>query len=175
MGRVCNVCRSLHRTEYEHMRFVERKSIKEIQEYAKEKYGEDIGYYSFVRHFNNHVEVYLNELRKSSQLRQKVLRESIRKDIQIAQRLTRNLEICSNKIESLVQSASLSKDEEKVLLDYLAETRLIIEELLKWSSKIQLEPAKEDIFTRILYCMEDFPPELIEKFRERWENFGSSS
>ena len=169
--RTCTVCSSPHRTEYEKMRFEERKTIKEIWKYANEHYGENIGYYSFVRHFNNHVESVIQEMKKASKLREKILQEEIKKDIRIAKQLTRNLEICAQKIESKLQQGDLSPKDEKILLDYLAETRLIIEELLKWSNKINIQPEEENIFERIIYCMQDFPEELIMKFKERWDNY----
>ena len=65
----------------------------------------------------------------------------------------------------------LSPEEEKLLLSYLAETRLIIEELLRWSEKLELEEEKEPLVEKIIHCMRDFPPELIEKFLERWEEY----
>lgn len=172
MGRTNIVASSPHRAEYEKMRFEDRKSIKEIWIYAKEKYGEDVGYYSFQRFFKSHDRL-MSEMKKASKLRARVLEEEIRKDIKIAQELTKNLDICREKIEDYSQREHLDQVETRALLGFLGETRLIIEELLKWSSKIKIQPKTEDIFNRILYCMSDFSKEDIEKFQERWIEYES--
>jgi len=172
MGRYCKVCMSTHRDEYESMRLEKGLDVKEIWKYAIDKYNENISYASFQRHFKHHVEEYIETIKRVNKLRDRIVKEEIKKDIEIAKQLRRNLEICSEKIESIIDKGDLSKEDESILLDYLGETRMIIEQLLKWSSKIQLQTASEDeIYNRILNCIRDFPYELIVKFKSRWEHW----
>ena len=171
--KTCRVCSSPHRDEYEEMRFKQNRQIKDIWIYAKNKYNEDLGYYCFVRHFK-HVENEMNALKKTSRLRQQIVEEEIKKDIEIAQRLRRNLEICAQNIEKYARREDLTPEEEKSLLEFISKSTLIIEELLKWSKQLDVTPRTEDVFKRILYCMADFPVELVKKFEERWRNYGLS-
>jgi hypothetical protein len=157
------------------MKLEENKSIKEIWEYANKVYNENISYSAFQRHFRYHVEEIIKASKRASRLRTRVLREELYKDIKIAQQLRRNLEICSEKIESLLKQERLSREDEKTLLDFLGETRQTINLLLQWSSKINIEPMSEEkIFERIIACMSDFPIEYIQKFKERWNAYESS-
>jgi len=32
---------------------------------------------------------------------------------------------------------------------------------------------KEDIFNRIIYCMKDFPSNIIEEFERKWNEYSS--
>jgi len=167
----CVVCMSPHRTEYERLRLEKNWTYPQLSKYAKEKYNEDILPASFSYHFRMHCQPYIERMKKASKYRREVVKAQIKKDIMIAKQLTKNLEICANKIQEKLKQENLSPEEEKLLLSYLAETRLIIEELLRWSEKLELEEEKEPIVEKIINCMRDFPPELIEKFLERWEEY----
>jgi len=172
--KTCKLCLSPNRVEYEEMRFKKNKSIKEIWTYASSVKGENINYYVFQRHFYKMMDG-LDAVHKSSKLRNDIIEEEIKKDIEISQRLRRNLEICADNIEKYAKRDDLTVEEEKSLLDFIGKTSLIIDELLKWSKQLDFKPKSEDIFEKILYCIHDFPEHLIEKFKERWSSYGSSS
>jgi len=165
----CKVCMSIHRQEYERLKLEKHMTNVAISKYAKEKYNEDIPHWTFAYHFKAHCQPYIESLVKSSRYRKEVVRAQIKKDIVIARQLTKNLEICADKIREKLHKGELTKDEEKLLLDYLAETRLTIEELLRWSEKLKLEEEEPTTLERIVNCMKDFPPEYIELFLKRWE------
>jgi len=61
------------------------------------------------------------------------------------------------------------------LLKWLEEARLTIDQILRWRDKLEFpEISAEDIGDKIVECMKDFPPELIEKFLERWKQYVES-
>jgi hypothetical protein len=56
MGRICLVCNSSHRQEYDNMR-LEGKSVKDVYYFATNMYHENLRYYHFQKHFQNHLGV----------------------------------------------------------------------------------------------------------------------
>jgi hypothetical protein len=70
----------------------------------------------------------------------------------------------------------MEESDEKLLLEYIEEARLIIEELLRWSKELKLkEEEPTNLEARFVECMKDFPPELVKKFLDRWKSYGSNS
>ena len=174
--KTCRVCSSLHREEYEKMKLVENRTAKDIHEYSM-KYNEEIGYYSFVRHFR-HTKVQLDELKKSSKLRNKIVEESIQKDIAIVQRIQQNLDICDQLIGGFVDEGKLREldpDDFKLLFTAMSQCRLVIDQMLKWRKDVNVQTNTTDLFEKILFCMNDFPLEQIVKFKERWEAYDTAS
>lgn len=169
----CRVCLSPYREIYDELRLKQNKTIKEIWIIATTKYNDPIGYYSFVRHFE-HLEKEKDSLIQYSKVRDQIVKESIEKDIEAAKRIRANLQICAERIEKYAKQESLTREEEKSLLEFIHESTLLIEQLLKWGEKLNIQPAPTDIFQRILDCMKDFPPELIDKFAERWNKYESN-
>lgn len=171
MGRYCLVCQSPHVDEYNKLRLA-GKPIKEIWAYSVNQYNEVLKYWNFAKHFQ-HVEEVVESSIKEDKLRQTVIRENVKKDIAIVRRMTANLEMLNDKIQE--KKDLVSVDDERLLLGYLAESRMVIEQLIKWGSKLELSVDDNEIYNRILKCMEDFPADLVEKFIIRWkEQLGSS-
>jgi hypothetical protein len=172
MGRSCMVCGSPHKTEYDKLR-VEGTPIKDIAELAQNKYGEKhLAYHCFQRHFADDLEIVINEQVKASKLREQVVKENIKKDIEIAKMLTKNLGIVADKIEEYANKDIDTIDDLELLLKFMGESRLIIEQFLKWSAKLEIRVDDTDTFTKIMKCIEDFPADLIAKFAERWKDYG---
>lgn len=178
MGRTCSVCNSIHKAEYERMRFEEGKNIKEIWIYARSKYNEQFSYHSMQRHLL-HAKQYVQASIEVNKLRKKVIEESMKKDIEIVTRIERNLGICDRVINesttSIKENEVLTEEIIKVLFQGLTETRHIIELLLKWQKQINLQPKESDIEDRIMYSIQDFPLELKKKFLDRWESYGNTT
>jgi len=160
---------SPYRDEYEKMRFEQGRTIKEIWELSQSR-GEKIGYYAFQRYFKK-MEDELDTIKKSSKLRQKIIQEQLKKDIEISQRITRNLQICDRLITPLIEKETLTKEDAKILFEAMTETRLIIDQLLKWHKELNITPKESDIEKRIMYCLKDFPVDLKKKFLERWNMY----
>ena len=177
MPKLCKLCYSPHRLEYEAM-FMKGSTLVDIQKYAKEKYGEEYSYSTVQRHFQKHVKEIVEKRLKSELAHSEYLKTKLKENLQVAERLVRNLRICDEQLQAAIQVgvSNLTPDEKKILLQYIAEIRQTVELLLRWSEKIQTEPLKEeDIFERILFCLQDFPPELIQKFKARWVEFNLGS
>jgi len=160
---------SPYRDEYERMRFKENRTIKEIWLLSQSR-GENIGYYAFQRYFKK-LQNELDTVKKSSKLRQKIIEEQLKKDIEISQRITRNLQICDRLITPLIEKETLTKEDAKILFEAMTETRLIIDQLLKWHKELNISPKESDIEKRIMYCLQDFPLDLKKKFLERWNMY----
>jgi hypothetical protein len=173
LGRYCFVCASAHKVEYNKLRS-EGMQVRKVMDYAHATYPEDmhLKYYHFQKHFQNDLDLIVNEQVNNSKLREKIVTEAIKKDIEIAKRLTANLEIIDDRMEALANKELLLKEDQELLLKYMGESRLIIEQFLKWSSKLEIKSDDTDTFTKIMKCIEDFPPDLIAKFAERWKDYG---
>jgi len=176
LARTCLVCLSPNRSTYDSwfLKGIDGKrvTVKTIWRQAKLKFNEEIPYTSFVNHFRRHVEYVVKERVKSSKLREQIITEEIKRDIRIAKELTRNLDLCNQMINSLKTQLD-DPEKYKLMLDVLSETRLIIEQFLRWGSKLRLEfeEEKEDVWDRIKFCLKDFPPDLIYEFTMRWEQY----
>lgn len=66
----CKVCQSPHRVEYEQMYLDKGMYVKDIWRYAVTKYGENISYPAFSRHFRYHVKQALEIQKKLDRERQ---------------------------------------------------------------------------------------------------------
>lgn len=119
----------------------------------------------------NHVEVLVNESVKASKLRDQYIKEVVKKDMDILRMFSKSLDIVTENL--LAKAEHLDNPlEEEMYLRFAAEQRLLIEQYLKWGSKLQIQDTSEDTFRKILKCMEDFPIDLIAKFSERWNEDG---
>jgi len=160
------------------MRFEEGKNVKEIWIYARSKYNEPFSYHSMQRHLL-HAKQYVQASIEVNKLRKKVIEESMKKDIEIATRIERNLGICDRVINeraaSLKENDMLTEEDLKVLFQGLTETRHIIELLLKWQKQLNLQPKESQIEDRVMYSIQDFPLELKKKFLDRWEAYGKAT
>jgi len=158
--------------EYEKM-YLQGTPMLQIQKYAEAQYGEKYSYSTLQRHFSKHVKPVVEAKLKTARAHEEYIKAQIRKDIEIAKRLTRNLQILDDKIKEFLDAGeSLDPKEKQVLLQYLAEIRQTIELLLKWSDRIQTEPLdEEEIFERILYCLQDLGPEQLKQFKKRWVEY----
>lgn len=167
MPKLCRVCYSKHRDEYEDM-FLRGIPIIKIQQYALEKYNEKYSYTSMHRHLTKHVKAVVEARVKSEVAQDEYIKAQLEKGGEVAKRLINNLKICDERIRELLQS-ELSQEDKKILLQYLGEVRQTIELLLRYMDRIQLKREDENaIFNKILYCMQDFPVEFLEKFKKKW-------
>jgi hypothetical protein len=173
MGRSCYVCNSPNRSEYDKLR-LEGMPVKEIwRSIAIGKYNENkLQYHHFQKHFQNHVELLVNETIKANRLRDQVIKEVVKKDIEIVKTFSHNLEMVTDKVDTIVKEMddldSIMKYGE-MFVKLTTESRMIIEQFLRWSSKLNIQDTSEDVFNTIIKCMYDFPPELLENFAERWK------
>lgn len=164
MGRNCLVCQSLYEDEYSKLYRLGKKT-SEILKYSKGK-GDSFSYNSLSRHLKFHSR---NKQVSNREDRDKLLKEELRSTINIVRKLNKSLEICSSKIDSLMNENSPE------LLKYLSETRMTIETLRNFLKDFNIKEIdqKEDIFNRIIYCMKDFPSNIIEEFERRWNEYSS--
>jgi len=174
MPRRCKVCSSPHRLEYEKMYLEEKKRIKEIWIIARNKYNEKISYDAMRRHMRNHVDYYLKLEKRIKEEKQRLYERIIKQDLKAAERLVKNLEICSDRIEELARRKDLTPKDQELLLKWLSETRLLAEEIIEWGQKIDFTLPSEDsdtIVDIIKDVIKDFPEEYQILLIERLENY----
>jgi len=173
MPRRCKVCDSPHRAEYERLYLEERLPITDVYKIAVHKYGETFSYDALRRHMRNHVDFYMELRKRIDKERKELYSRVLRQDIMVAEQLLENLKICQQKIESLAKKQQITPKDEQILLKWLGEARLTIEEILKWKDKIQWEEPKgsEEMIDVILRIIADFPEEYQIMFKERWEQY----
>jgi len=165
MGRNCLVCQSLYEDEYSKL-YSLRKKVSEILEYSRGK-GDSFSYNSLSRHLKLHTGTKVSNRGD----RDKLLKEELASTVNIVRKLNKSLEICSSKIDNLLDNNA----PDQTLLKYLSETRMTIETLRNFLKDFNIKEIdqKEDIFNRIIYCMKDFPSNTIEEFERRWNEYSS--
>jgi hypothetical protein len=166
VGRRCLCCDSLYEDEYSKL-YGMGKKVSEILEYSRGK-GDTFSYNSLVRHLKLHSR---NKQVSNREDRDKLLKEELGSSVNIIRKLNKNLEVCSSRIDSLLEGSSPNSE----LLKFLGETRMTIQTLRNFMKDFNIKEIdqKEDIFNRMLYCMHDFPPDIIEKFSTRWNEYNS--
>jgi len=164
MGQKCLVCQSLYEDEYSKL-YGMGKKVSEIFSYSRGK-GDTFSYNSLARHFKK-----CSKNRRVSDPKQRdaLVKEEINTTISIVRKLNKNLEVCSNKIDSLLEGSSPNSE----LLKFLGETRMTIQTLRNFMKDFNIKEIdqKEDIFNRIIYCMKDFPSSIIEEFERKWNEY----
>jgi len=106
--------------------------------------------------------------KEASKLREKEVEKEIYKTIDAAKILRRNLDRCNEQFEQLrdVRDKTIRAEIRKII--NLSNDTLSL--ILRFLDKIQIKPkiTEEDIFEKIVHCMKDFPPDLIIKFTQAW-------
>ena len=174
MGRQCYVCFSPHRQEYEEMKLQQKRTLKEIANYARSQYGEEFSTAALSRHLTEHCEKYIQVAVESNRNREKVIKSEITKDMEAAQLLTKNLRLCADMIGSLSlkfqETGEYDPETEKSLRYWLAETRQTIELALKFYDRVQeTKREPEDIMPKIEKALVILPEEWQSKFLEALE------
>lgn len=172
MGRICTICHNEHKKEYEQWFNDGNTNVMDIYRKAKLMHNNAISYGSFAEHFKNHVKLPKYLEREIDDERKRLYSKILKQDLTIAEQLMNNLELCSNKIKAFADKEGMTDTDERLLISYLGETRLLTEEILKWKDKIEWqEPedvkAMED---RVLEIFKEIniPIEYSVKFRDKW-------
>ena len=175
MGRSCRVCLSPYRVRYDELR-LKGFDIKEIWRISRAEYKEDIPLYSFYYHFENHLENIIKEGEKAYLQREKQIEKTVTESIEAAQMLKRNLELCNQQL-ALLSDKVIEPEARREIRDIIFKSNQTAEILLRFIDKIQIKPKETEGGTleKVLYCMQDFPPELMIKFTERWKNYGHTT
>ena len=171
MGKSCHVCLSSNRAIYDKLR-MEGREVKLIWRLSKTDYKDNINLHSFYYHFQNHLENIIEEGVKASKFREKQIEKEIYQSIEAAMALRQNL-VLSNKQLEMLKDKMDDPEVRKEIRDIMFKSNQTIELILRFIDKLQSRPkdSTENVFEKIIFCMKDFPPELILKFTERWKDY----
>lgn len=146
---------------------MQNKSLSEIWRVAKTEKGEDISYASFQRHFQSHFKPMLDKARVKEKTRNEILSKVLQQDMEIAKKIRDHLQIIEKQIEKY-RNMDLEPEDAKVLQEWINQSRLSIEQLLKHEDRLMpKQTTVEDLSLKLLKIVEDFPPEYLAKFNER--------
>jgi len=173
MGRICKVCWSPHRPEYDE-KIIQGWEIKEVwRRLAIAKYNEKFSYESMRKHAKNHVKALIRSSIEASKLRQKTIDEEIKKSIEVSTQLRRNLQLCNDQLEALKDLSN--PDTRREIRDIIGKVNQTVELLLRFSDKITEHqsrvPTEEELMDRLRYSLQDIPWEYAGKILERFENY----
>jgi len=172
MSSRCKVCNSPHRMEYEEWYLKEPyQQIKVLWRRAVSKYQESFSYEAFRRHMKFHVDAHL-KLRKAVDRERKLLYEKIvKQDIYIAERLMQNFGILASQIQGLMDKGLVDIQDHKLLLDYLGECRLLMEQILRWKDKLEVDITEtgEKLMNKLLYIVDFLCPKCQIIIKEKLE------
>jgi len=173
MGRICKICWSPHRPEYD-KKLLEGWEIKEVWRYAITKYNERFSYESLRRHAKNHVEELVRTQVEASKLRQKRIDEEIQKSIEISEQLRRNLQLCNDQIQELSKDVS-DPNRRREIRDVIGKINQTVELLLRFSDKLTKSESRMDpeevLIDRLRYALQDIPWEYASKILERFKQY----
>lgn len=174
--RSCNTCECQYVDEIDSMIMAGWK-FKEIYRYLKGKYTDDKklpSYESIKYHARNHVEGVMKKAAASSRARARAIQKEIKASISSAEQLRKNLHYVSQSLDQLWQHADMEDaTTQKRLTSLISSANKTIELLLKFKSQIQDKGEQvEDVYDKLMFCIHDFPSDMIDKVIERWENYG---
>jgi len=175
MGRVCQVCYHPHRAWIE-KRILEGWVKKEIYNEMKRKDMNPPPYKSILNHARKCMQIYMDQSLKSDRLRKEKIREEIKRDLNTAKGLRQNLELLNRMIDRVIAESDVddkaTREELSRLIHRVNET---IELILRFSDKVGIIEEPESLEDKIIYCLRDFPSDLIVKFKQRWESHGDQT
>lgn len=166
--RKCKTCLSPHRVEYENLYLNEKWDVYHIWNKAIKEYGESVSYQAMARHFQHHVESIIAKRKEIDKARNDMLGKYLQEDIEVAKRINEHMEIVEKQIKAYATTQKLDPEEIRVILELINSARLSIEQLLKWRDKLMpKEKPIEDLATKLMDIVNDFPQEYLEKFSKR--------
>ena len=175
MGRICTVCISPHR-EFIDDCIVKGWERKEIYRELLRRYGPGNvpSYQSIIDHARTHVKAVVQAAVERDAFRLKTIKEEIARDVSISRQLRQNLELCNDQISRIVKETDMANPEARgEVRDIISRLNQTIELLLRFSDKVEVKATQVDLSDRVLYCLRDFPPDLVETFMQRWKEIMS--
>jgi len=169
----CQTCQSPHVEEIDKM-ILKKTEIKEIVRYLKGRYPDEVipTYDSIKRHARLHVKELMKRAIDYNKEKDAIIRKEIKDSILAAQILRGNLEKLSKMLADTWEKIEEPKAR-KEIGTLIWRANQTVEILLKFADKIEgVKMTQDDILERLLYCIADFPPEYIEKLKDRWEKYG---
>ena len=171
--RSCDSCNSPYIAEIDEMIEAGWK-VKEVHRFLQGRYPDEVvpSYDSLLTHRRNHVEGVINRAVASSRRRQKTIRKEIKSSISSAGQLAKNLHMLSGSLDHLWSNWDVDNPQIKILTSLITSINKTIELLLKFNKEItESEESAEDVFDKLMFCIRDFPPELVNTIVERWQTY----
>jgi len=167
------VALSPHRAEYEDLRFNKHFTLREIAQYARNKYGEHFSIPSLSKYFSKH-EKYLEASIKSNKLRKKLLKERIEQELEATTLIIRQLRDLSNQL-SKVENNLDDPEARKETREIIRIADAVLNTALRYKDELSIEDTKseEEIYDRLRYAIEELPPLQQRKVLKRFEEYES--
>lgn len=166
----CKVCKSPHRAEIERMKALENKTYKEIMDYAKANWNENLNFMNLSRHFNSHFLPIVTERAKSSRLAMELANKKTEDAIKLLSELENNLIILKKSIEMVFSKGVDSRDKVAILRTLLSEVRLTVESIskLKQDFNIEVSISPEEELKKLINILKylNLTPEQLSKLDE---------
>lgn len=176
MGKLCLVCRSIHRDEYD-KRLNDGWEIKEVWRYARREHNEKFSYQSMLNHFHKDVEDIIDAHKKADKIRKDIIEKQIEEEILVSQELRNDLAELSNQLKLLKNKELTDPQARKEIRDIIYASARVIELSLKFADKLEFKPrlSEEEIYDKVIKCMNkaEIPYDLIMKFMDEWDSYES--
>ena len=170
MPRSCQVCSHPLLAQIE-KRMLSGEKIKRIHDKMLEEGMSPPPLHSMYRHYKNDLEPITQAKIDSDTVRRQKIAEEIKKSIEQAEIITKNLRLYRTMIEQLETNLDNPKNRRE-LVTLMGKMENTIELFMKFHEKFKIEEdvKQVDVFDAMIECMHDFPKDLIDKFVERWES-----
>ena len=178
MTKACKLCNSPNRSEYEDLRLNKKVTYSDMAQIARNKYGENISTSCFSRHFNKHVEIYINARIRSDQLKEKFVKEKLKEHINASINIINTLNMLNlqlDKIKGDMDDPKARKEAREIAktLDTVLQTALRYKDEIKPPN----EETNEDVYDRLLWTLDQakIPVDYIVKIKDMWEKYDKRS
>jgi len=134
----------------------------------REKYGMD----SFIHNYQV-LRRHVFHTKNVGRLRQKTIEGQTIRDVETLRLVEGNLKSLQNQLTSIENVDLLNSKERKEVRDIIRSINSTLELILRYSDRIKQDPTvdEEEIFHKIVKCIEDFPREYQTQFARKWRSF----
>jgi len=169
LGRPCKVCLSPYRAEIEELRLKKKLKYIEIKQILRHKYGWDISISALSRHFTRHVEDYYKASLEADKFRLRYVKEQINAIVRAAKSIREQMEILQQQLSQVLERAE-DPEARREAREIMRSIRELVELMFRFEDKFKTDNrTTSEIYDKIMLCLRDFPPDLVNKFIQRWE------
>jgi len=160
----CRVCSSPNRQLYETKRLKENYSYRQLARLSQ-KLGENIGYWTFWKHFSE--QHHIKRVSKFTYVKPRTKEE----EVKIVNEIIDNLETLRKLVQKLLSSEDVFEDVQKIraLKELLAEIRLTLKHLFEIQKKTEVKPSmtREQVVRLLVYLLKDESDEVLERIMDK--------
>jgi hypothetical protein len=176
----CSICISPNRSEIEELRLQKKLVLRDIIQIMSNKYQEKLSYASLSRHFNNCIDVYIDAAVKSSKLRDVIIKQKLREELNATMQLQGTIKMLNEQFVAIRNTMNTEEGRKEAreiarILDTVLNTALQYSERLKQDNADTV--TNDDVYDRLLWSLQEsnIPVEYIKVIKDKWVEYGKQN